>query len=343
MMSKAKILITGGTGYIGSHTAVELLEDGFEVVILDNLSNSSEEVIDRIETITGIRPAFEKLDMLDQVGLTSFFQRHGDISGIIHFAALKSVSESVEKPLDYHLNNVSGLLNIIQQTKNNQIPYLIFSSSCTVYGQPEKLPVTEKTSLLPAMSPYGTTKKIGESILQDVSSETLNIVALRYFNPVGAHPSALIGELPTGTPTNLMPFITQTAIGIREKLLVYGNDYNTPDGTAIRDYIHVVDLAKAHVKALQRLISKKNKDSFEVFNIGTGKGYSVLEIIRSFEKTSSTKLSWAFAPRRSGDIEQIWADVSYSTEELGWKTTFSLDEMTESAWKWEQNLIKYYY
>lgn len=337
-MSKVKILITGGTGYIGSHTVVELIENGFEVVILDNLINSSLEVIEKIQLITGIRPTFENIDIQDPFILEEFFKKHQNISGIIHFAALKSVNESVENPLDYHLNNVLGLLNVLKLAKKNKISNFIFSSSCTVYGQPTQLPVTEKTPLLPATSPYGNTKKIGESILQDVASSKFNVVALRYFNPVGAHASALIGELPNGTPNNLMPFITQTAIGIREKLLVYGSDYDTSDGTAIRDYIHVVDLAKAHVKAMQRLLREENKTPFETFNIGTGKGYTVLEMINSFEKISGKDLNWEFAPRRTGDIEKIWADVELSTNELKWKSQHTLDQMTRSAWEWEKQL-----
>lgn len=338
MMSKIKILITGGTGYIGSHTAVELIENGFEVVIIDNLANSSIEVLDKIKQITGVYPIFEKVDIQDQLKLEDFFKKHSDLAGIIHFAASKSVNESVENPLYYHLNNVLGLINVLKEAKRNNIKNFIFSSSCTVYGQPDQLPVTEKTPLLPAMSPYGNTKKIGESILQDIACPDLNVVALRYFNPVGAHASTLIGELPNGTPNNLMPFITQTAIGIREKLLVFGNDYNTSDGTAIRDYIHVVDLAKAHVKALQRLLNNENKAPFETFNVGTGKGYSVLEIIKSFEKISGKVLNWEFAPRRSGDIEKIWADVELSSKELKWESHHTLDQMTESAWEWEKKL-----
>lgn len=334
MLTK-KILITGGVGFIGSHTVVELQENGFEVVILDNLSNSSETVLDSIAKITGIKPVFEKIDILDLVELKLFFARHTSFDSIIHFAAFKSVEESVNKPIEYYENNVTGLINMVQMAKKNNIKNFIFSSSCTVYGQPEKLPVTEKTPLQPASSPYGNTKRMGESILKDVANSDLNVIALRYFNPVGAHKSGLIGELPFGVPSNLMPYITQTASGIREKLLVYGNDYNTPDGTAIRDYIHVVDLAKAHVAGLIRLLNKNQTSSFEIYNVGTGKGFSVLEVIHSFEKVTGIKLNWEFAPRRQGDIEQIYADVSLANKALNWKCEASLDDMTSSAWKWE--------
>jgi UDP-glucose 4-epimerase len=305
-----KILVTGGTGFIGSHTVVELQQSGFEVVIADNLSNSRIDVLDNIETITGIRPAFELVDLADQAATKDFFRKHQGIEGIIHFAAFKSVVESMEKPVDYYRNNVGSLLSILDGMKDQGIRNIVFSSSCTVYGQPDHLPVTETAPLKPAWSVYGNTKQICEEILR-FASQTMpvSVIALRYFNPVGAHESALIGELPLGIPGNLVPFITQTAIGIRECLNVFGNDYNTPDGTAIRDYIHVVDLARAHVGSLDRMISRKSKSPFEVFNLGTGNGFTVLQVIKAFEKASGVKLNYRFVPRRPGDIEMVWADT----------------------------------
>lgn len=332
-----RILVTGGTGYIGSHTVVELQQAGYEVYILDNLSNSTVEVVDRITQITRIRPHFTKLDLLDKQALSKYFNKNGGFIGIIHFAASKAVGESVEKPLFYYENNILGLLNLLNVMKEYKIPNLVFSSSCTVYGQPEILPVTEDTPLQPATSPYGNTKKIAEEILQDtVKAYTgIHAIALRYFNPVGAHETALIGELPNGVPNNLMPFICQTAIGKRKELKVFGNDYNTLDGTAIRDYIHVVDLAKAHIASLKRMLENKMIKTLEFFNIGCGKGYSVLEVIKAFEKVMGEKLDWSFSPRRQGDIEQIWADSSFSNLTLNWKAENGIEEMVESAWKWE--------
>lgn len=331
-----KILVTGGTGYIGSHTVVELQQNGFEVIIIDNLSNSYVSVVDNIEKITGIRPTFYKIDLCDEVRTIKFFEENRDIAGIIHFAALKSVGESVDKPLKYYHNNISSLINILKGQKEFGIKNIVFSSSCTVYGQPDELPVTEKAPIKPAWSPYGHTKQISEAIIENTSKVTnIQGVLLRYFNPVGAHESAYIGELPIGIPNNLIPFLTQTAVGKREILKVFGDDYNTPDGTAIRDYIHVTDLAKAHVVAINRLINKKNKKKVEVFNLGTGKGYSVLEVIKSFEKVSDTKLNYKFVERRPGDIEKVWADTNLANEELGWKAEKKLDQMMQSAWSWE--------
>lgn len=332
-----KILVTGGTGYIGSHTVVELQESGFEVVIIDNLSNSNAEIVNSIEAITATKPQLEIFDLVDREKTLNFFKRHNDIAGVIHFAALKAVGESVEKPLEYYRNNIESLINVLDGMRANGLENFVFSSSCTVYGQPDVLPVSESAPLKKAESPYGNTKQISEDIICDATNATgLQSIALRYFNPIGAHESALIGELPLGVPNNLVPFITQTAIGIREQLSVYGDNYNTPDGTAIRDYIHVIDLAKAHVVAVERMIKGKMKKEFEIFNLGTGKGYSVLEVIKSFEKVSGEKLNYIITGRREGDIEQVWADPSYSNAELGWKAVKGLDEMMQSAWKWEQ-------
>ena len=331
-----KILVTGGTGYIGSHTVVELQNEGFEVVIVDNLSNSKKEVIDSIEKITGKKPLLEVFDLVDREKTADFFKRHNDIKGVIHFAAYKAVGESVQKPLMYYRNNLVSLMNVMESMIENKIDNLVFSSSCTVYGQPDELPVSEKAPIKKAESPYGNTKQIAEEIIADtVNVASLKTIALRYFNPIGSHDSALIGELPLGVPNNLVPFITQTAIGIREQLSVFGEDYNTPDGTAIRDYIHVVDLAKAHVIAVDRMINSKMKSDFEVFNLGTGNGYSVLEVIKSFEKVSGQKLNYKIVDRRPGDIEKVWANPDFSNKELGWKAQRGLDEMTLSAWKWE--------
>ena len=336
---KKKILITGGTGYIGSHTTVELIEEGFEAIIIDNLYNSEAEVVDRIHKITGVKPVLEVLDLCDREKLDTFIGKHKDISAVIHFAALKAVGESVNKPLEYYRNNLLSLVNLLEVMKRYRIPNLVFSSSCTVYGQPEKLPVTEQAPLQPATSPYGNTKQVGESIIRDttVSDKNIKAISLRYFNPIGAHPSALIGELPRGVPENLVPFLTQTGYGIREELKVFGDDYNTPDGSCIRDYLHVVDLAKAHVVAIKRLIEGRNKADYEVFNLGTGKGVSVLEAIKSFEHVSGIKLKYKIVGRRAGDIEKIWADPSFANSELGWKTLSSLDEAMKTAWDWEKN------
>jgi len=335
---KKKILVTGGTGYIGSHTAVELIQEGFEVVIIDNLYNSEATVVDRIEKITGVRPELEVFDLCDKEKTEQFFNKNKNIAAVIHFAAYKAVGESVNKPLDYYRNNLLSLVNLLDAMKHNGVSDFVFSSSCTVYGQPEKLPVTEDAPLQPATSPYGNTKQIGEAIIRDttVSDKNIKAIALRYFNPIGAHPSALIGELPRGVPENLVPFITQTAYGLRDELRVFGNDYDTPDGSCVRDYLHVVDLAKAHVVAVKRLIEGKNKKDFEVFNLGTGTGVSVLEAIKSFEKVSGTKLRYRIVDRRAGDIEKIWADPSFANNELGWKTLSSLDEAMKTAWDWEK-------
>jgi UDP-glucose 4-epimerase len=335
---KKKILVTGGTGYIGSHTTVELIEKGFDVVIIDNLYNSEAEVVDRITKITGIKPVLEIFDLCDQEKLEMFFNKNNDIAAIIHFAAYKAVGESVNKPLEYYRNNLLSLVNLLDAMKHHKIPNLVFSSSCTVYGQPEKLPVTEDAPLQPATSPYGNTKQVGEAIIRDTTCSDKNIkaISLRYFNPIGAHPSALIGELPRGVPENLVPYITQTAYGLRDELKVFGDDYNTPDGSCIRDYLHVVDLAKAHVVAVMRLLEARNKTNFEVFNLGTGIGVSVLEAIRSFERISGIKLKYKITGRRAGDIEKIWADPSFANKELGWKTLSSLDEAMKTAWDWEK-------
>jgi UDP-glucose 4-epimerase len=334
-----KILVTGGTGYIGSHTVVELQKKGFEVIIADNLSNSSIDVVDNITRITGIKPIFEKVDLSEPKPTEDLFDSYPGINAIIHFAASKAVGESVENPLKYYRNNLDSLINLLGEMNNHRIRDIVFSSSCTVYGQPDVLPVTEEAPIKKAASPYGNTKQIAEEIITDVSAVTnLQATLLRYFNPIGAHDSALIGELPLGVPLNLMPYVTQTAIGKREYLNVWGNDYNTPDGTAIRDYIHVVDLAEAHVLAIERMLGGKNKKNVEVFNLATGTGYSVLDVINSFEKTTGVKLNYKFMPRRAGDVEEIWANTDLANHELGWKANRGLDDMTLSAWKWEQRL-----
>ncbi|MCP4550781.1 MAG: UDP-glucose 4-epimerase GalE [Bacteroidetes bacterium] len=336
-----KTLVTGGTGYIGSHTVVELQQKGIEVIIVDNLSNSNITVVEAIESISGVKPEFEKLDLSDAQLTADFFKRHAEINSVIHFAASKAVGESVEKPLMYYHNNLVSLINVLKGMNENHIHNFVFSSSCTVYGQPEELPVTEKAPIQIAESPYGNTKQISEEIISDtIKASDLKGIALRYFNPIGAHSSAKIGELPLGIPNNLMPFITQTAIGKRECLSVFGDDYDTPDGTAIRDYIHVVDLAKAHVVAVERMINNKMKLNMEYFNLGTGKGSSVMEVINSFEKTTAEKLNYKIVGRRTGDILKVWADTNFANIELGWKAEKTLDEMTLSAWKWEQNLNK---
>lgn len=337
---KKKIIVTGGTGYIGSHTVVELINDGYEVILIDNLYNSEAGVADRIGEITGTTPLLEVFDICDMKKLESFFKKHSDSDAIIHFAAYKAVGESVHKPLEYYRNNLVSLINLLDVMKNNEISSFVFSSSCTVYGQPEKLPVTEDAPLQPAVSPYGNTKQIGEEIIRDtVAADTqIKAIALRYFNPIGAHPSALIGELPGGVPENLVPYITQTAYGLRDELKVFGNDYNTPDGSCIRDYLHVVDLAKAHVIAVKRLLENGNKSNYEVFNLGTGQGVTVLEVIKSFERVSGIRLKYRITGRREGDIEKIWADPSYANQELGWKTESSLDESVKTAWEWEKHI-----
>lgn len=334
-----KIVVTGGLGFIGSHTVVELQNEGFEVVVIDNLSNSSEKVLDGIYAITGKMPIFEKKDLRDKVSVQNIFKKYNDISGVIHFAASKAVGESVENPLLYYENNINTLIYLLQELEKLPKASFIFSSSCTVYGQAEKMPITEEASVQLAMSPYGNTKQIGEEIIADVAKvSNINAVLLRYFNPIGAHPSIEIGELPIGVPQNLVPFITQTAIGLREQLSVYGDDYATPDGTAIRDYIHVVDLAKAHVMALQRLLKKQNIEKVETFNLGTGTGTSVLQVITTFEKVSNQKLNYKIVGRREGDITSAYANTDKANKVLGWKAQSSLEEALTSAWKWEQKI-----
>jgi len=333
-----KILVTGGTGYIGSHTAVELQNEGFEVIIIDNLHNSDISVLEGVEKITGKKPAFEQIDLCDKDKLRSFVKRNSDIQAVVHFAAFKSVGESVEKPLAYYHNNLLSAINMLEIMKEYGLGSFVFSSSCTVYGQPDTLPVNEQAPVREAASPYGYTKQVCEKILEDTiaSSEGLRGISLRYFNPIGAHGSALIGELPRGVPDNLVPFITQTGYGVRKELKVFGNDYKTPDGSCIRDYLHVVDLALAHVKSVSRLLNRKNRSDYEVFNLGTGKGVSVFEAINSFERVSGIQLNYTVGDRRPGDIEKIWADPGYANRELGWKTESSLDEAMKSAWDWEQ-------
>ncbi|HQW69067.1 MAG TPA: UDP-glucose 4-epimerase GalE [Flavobacterium sp.] len=334
-----KVLVTGGLGFIGSHTVVELHNAGFEAIIIDNLSNSSISVLDGIERIIGKKPVFENLDLRDKASVQSFFTKYNDVVGVIHFAASKAVGESVENPLLYYENNINALVYILQELSKMPEANFIFSSSCTVYGQAEKMPITEDASIQTAMSPYGNTKQIGEEIITDTAKVTsINSILLRYFNPVGAHPTAEIGELPIGVPQNLMPFITQTGIGLREQLSVYGDDYPTPDGTAVRDYIHVVDLAKAHVVAMQRLLNKQNLEKVETFNLGTGTGSSVLEVITAFEKVSGKKLPYKIVGRREGDITSAYANTDKANQVLGWKAELTLEESLASAWKWEQKI-----
>lgn len=334
-----KILVTGGLGFIGSHTVVELQNEGFEVIIIDNLSNSSENVITGIVAITGKKPFFENLDVRDKAAVQNFFKKHNDISGVIHFAASKAVGESVENPLLYYENNINSLVYLLQELQNKPSSNIIFSSSCTVYGQAEEMPITENAPIQVAMSPYGNTKQIGEEIIRDVAKvSNIKAILLRYFNPIGAHPSAEIGELPLGVPQNLVPFITQTGFGLRKELSVYGNDYPTPDGTAVRDYIHVVDLAKAHVIALKRLLENKNENPVETFNLGTGTGSSVLEVIQAFEKVSGKKLPYKIVDRREGDITSAYANTDKANTVLGWKAESTLEEAMASAWKWEQKI-----
>lgn len=341
-LMKETILVTGGTGFIGSHTVVELQQAGYNVVIIDNLSNSKADVVDGIEKITGIRPAFENVDCCDMKSMENVFNKYNSIKGIIHFAASKAVGESVQKPLLYYRNNILSLINILELMSQRGVKGIIFSSSCTVYGQPspENLPVTENAPIQKALSPYGNTKQINEEIIQDYihSGAPIKSIILRYFNPIGAHPTAHIGELPNGVPMNLIPFVTQTAIGIRKQLKIFGNDYNTPDGTCIRDYIYVVDLAKAHVKAMERILEDKGTDSVEIFNIGTGRGVSTLEVVEGFEKATGVKVNWEYAPRREGDIEKVWADPAKANNVLGWKAETSLEDTLRSAWKWQVKL-----
>lgn len=332
------ILVTGGTGYIGSHTAVELINEGYRVLIADNLSNSEPDILDGIEKITGVRPEFEEIDLCDGRLLNDYLDHNNKIEAVIHFAAFKAVGESVEKPLAYYRNNIVSLLNLLEEMQERKIPNLVFSSSCTVYGQPDRLPVTESAPVKRAGSPYGNTKKISEDIISDVinANPSLRAISLRYFNPIGAHPSALIGELPRGVPDNLVPYITQTAAGVRSELKVFGGDYNTPDGSCIRDYLHVTDLARAHVIAIKRLLEKTNSSGYEVFNLGTGKGVSVLEMIKTFERANSLKINYKITGRRAGDTEQVWADTTLANRELGWEARSTLEETLASAWKWEQ-------
>jgi UDP-glucose 4-epimerase len=333
-----KILVTGGTGYIGSHTAVELINEGYEVFIVDNLCNSTLSVLDGIERITGIRPHFDKFDLSDKKLTDQYFDQHHDLDAVIHFAALKAVGESVTLPLAYYRNNIGSLVNIMDNMLRHKILHMVFSSSCTVYGQLAKLPVNEDAPVLPAESPYGNTKQISEEIIQDViaTRQDFFAIALRYFNPIGAHPSAEIGELPIGIPNNLVPYITQTAAGLRNVLNVFGDDYDTPDGTCIRDYIYVVDLAKAHVAAIKKILNDKDNENFQVYNVGTGQGHSVMEVIKSFEKVSGLKLNYTITGRRQGDIEKVWADTSLANRELKWKAGADLDSCMLTAWNWEK-------
>ncbi len=336
-----KILVTGGLGFIGSHTVVELQNEGFEVVIVDNLSNSSISVLEGIEKISAKKPIFEQIDLRDKKCVQDFFKKYSDVVGVIHFAASKAVGESVENPLLYYENNINTLIYILQELQLKTQANFIFSSSCTVYGQAEIMPITENASIQPAISPYGNTKQIGEEIISEVCKiSTINSILLRYFNPIGAHPSAEIGELPIGVPQNLIPYITQTAIGLRKELSVYGNDYSTIDGTCIRDYIHVVDLAKAHVIALQRLLNKKNLEKVETFNLGTGTGSSVLEVIKTFEKVSGKKLPYKIVDRREGDVISAYANTDKANKILGWKAQYTLAQSLASAWKWEVKISK---
>ncbi len=337
---KNKVIVTGGTGYIGSHTAVELIADGFDVVIIDNLYNSDITVLDGIQAITGIKPKFYNCDICDRNKLNEIFKGEGKIDAIIHFAAYKAVGESVRKPLEYYRNNLVSLMNLLEMMEQHGTGALVFSSSCTVYGQPDTLPVTESSPVREAVSPYGYTKQIGEVIIRDAmaSKQMQKAISLRYFNPIGAHPTAYIGELPHGVPENLVPFITQTAIGLRDELKVFGDDYDTPDGSCVRDYLHVVDLAKAHVVALKRLLEGQNKANYEVFNLGMGKGVSVFEAIAAFERATGEKVRYTVTARRPGDIEKIWADPSLANRELKWKTEITLEEAMETAWRWEKKI-----
>ena len=332
-----KILVTGGTGFIGSHTVVELQNNGYEVIIIDNLSNSDAKTIESIQKITGIRPSFKELDLTDRERTKEFFLNNQDLNGVIHFAAYKAIGESVKDPLLYYRNNIVSLLNVIEGMDSTITQNIVFSSSCSVYGHAEKLPVSEDAPIQKAESPYGNTKQIAEEILEDCTKvKKFRAINLRYFNPTGGHKSSLIGEVPVGTPTNLIPFITQTALGIHKELKIFGNDYNTPDGTTIRDYIHVVDVAKAHVVAINRMINNKMSKKLEVYNLGTGKGHSVLDVIKIFERVSSLKLNYKFSNRREGDVEKIWADPRLSNKVLGWKAKSNLEKMIQSAWEWEK-------
>ena len=340
MKTKSKIIVTGACGYIGSHTAIELIENNYDVVIFDDLSNSTVKTLDRIEKITGIRPEFINVDLKDNTETQEAFKIHSDAKAVIHFAAHKAVGESVEKPIMYYKNNFYSLLNTIEAQKNYGINNFIFSSSATVYGTPDTLPITEQNETQRPFSPYGNTKKVSEEILDDIvkASDDFAVISLRYFNPIGAHESGNIGELPNGIPNNLMPYITQTAAGVREKLMVYGNDYPTKDGTPIRDYIHVVDLAKAHVKAVERLLQKEQENPIEFLNLGTGIGYSVMDVINSFEKVTDLKLNYEITDRRAGDVPKLYAATDLAKEKLNWEASRTLDEMISSSWNWEQKL-----
>ena len=335
-----EILVTGGLGFIGSHTSVELQLAGHKVVIIDDCSNASESVLDGITAVTGIQPEFVKMDLRDKGAVRAFFEKHPDLGGVIHFAAFKAVGESVEKPLDYYENNLGSLVYLLQELTARQKARFIFSSSCTVYGQADTLPITEDAPVKPAESPYGNTKQVGEEIIRDTCrvNPALQAISLRYFNPIGAHPSAAIGELPLGVPQNLVPFITQTAAGLRKELSVFGDDYPTADGTCIRDYIHVVDLARAHVVAMERLLAGKNSANYEVFNVGTGTGSSVMEVIQSFERVTGKALNYKVVARRPGDVVAAYADTSKAREVLGWQAQSTLDEAMRSAWAWEQKI-----
>lgn len=338
MSSNGKILVTGGTGYIGSHTVVELLNENYDVVIIDNLSNSDEGVLDGIKEITGVKPEFHQLDLCDKEDLGEFFFRNRDVDSVIHFAAYKAVGESTEKPLKYYRNNLMSTINLLECMIDYNVSNIVFSSSCTVYGQPDHLPVDESAPVKEPLSPYGNTKQTNERMIQYTieAGNPIKGISLRYFNPIGAHPSAIIGEIPQGVPNNLVPYITQTAMGIREELKVFGNDYNTPDGTPIRDYINVVDLSKAHVAAIARLIENNNKAGYKFFNLGTGRGNTVLEVINAFEKATGVKLNYKIVGRRSGDVEKVYADTSYANRELGWKAEKTLEETLKSAWEFEK-------
>jgi UDP-glucose 4-epimerase len=335
-----KILVTGGLGYIGSHVVVELQNNGFEVVIVDDLSNSSLDILDRIFDITRISPVFEKIDLKEKLSVIELFVKHPNFDGVIHFAASKAIGESINDPLKYYENNIHSLVYLLQELNKLVSPKLIFSSSCTVYGQADELPITEQARIKEPKSPYGNTKKVGEQLIRDTCKATssLNAISLRYFNPIGAHKSANIGELPIGTPQNLVPFVTQTGIGLRKKLSIFGNDYPTPDGTCIRDYIHVVDLAKAHVIAMERLLKEKNTENYEVYNIGTGKGSSVLDVVNTFEQATRVKLNFTFAERREGDIISAYADTTKANTVLGWKSELTLKDALHSAWEWEKKI-----
>lgn len=334
-----KILVTGGTGYIGSHTVIELINLGYEVLVIDNLSNSKAEVIDIIESITAVRPYFEKIEMCDKSALANFFSKHADIDAVIHFAGMLQVAESVENPLKYYHNNMFSTINLLECMVAYKIKNIVFSSSCTVYGNPTQLPVTETAPVQKAMSPYGNTKQMGEEVLENVSkANDINVITLRYFNPIGAHDSARIGEIQHGVPHHLIPYITETAVGKRKQLNVFGGDYQTHDGTCVRDYIHVVDLAKAHIAAISRLIENKNEQKMEIYNIGTGLGYSVLDIIGAFEKATSLKINYQIVDRRPGDVEAVYADTSLAEQKLNWKASLGIEDMMRSAWNWEQAL-----